>query len=477
MFEVGQMVRRTYGNSEGMEIGDVGRVKTIIDSEWVELEEYGGRHLIDRLELIEDEKFINEYIINHLDKKISNLVKEDPERRIKRLESDIQDLKYTIERHRRYMNDAWTQYKQTMDQIEFYKNKEIKTFKDDIESLLNHKYVENILVKGSELVITTKYIDIFDEKGNRFKGNKYELVFKFSEMTCYIYGLDEDYCRQSYWTYKDPHPHVNGEIGEACWGSAGSMLTENMNEHEIYASFIIVLNFLQQVNTEDAAGKYIRNWDCVDEDDDIIDNPYEVEMKECTICSEEMEEGEAYYCEDCQEYACEEHTIYIDLQNKYVCDHCYDEGYAMCDNCSNKDDYSDMTEHDGGIYCSSCYTDLFSECECCGDVFDNNELNTINGEGYCDDCYEDKFADCDECGDCTKREELTIVDGNNYCKECADEVLTTCDECGFAVREDETFNCGVCKHTFCNDCKEEKEDRVCEDCYEEKEEEEVELYA
>jgi hypothetical protein len=109
-------------------------------------------------------------------------------------------------------------------------------------------------------------------------------------------------------------------------------------------------------------------------------------------------------------------------------------------------------------------------------VFDNNELNTINGDAYCDDCYEDKFADCDECGDCTKREELTIVDGNNYCKECAEEVLTTCDECGFAVREDETFNCGVCKHTFCNNCKEEKEDRVCEDCYEE-EEEEVELYA
>ena len=290
MFEVGQMVRRTYGNSEGMEIGDVGRVKTIIDSEWVELEEYGGRHLIDRLELIEDEKFINEYIINHLDKKISNLVKEDPERRIRRLEGDIQDLKYTIERHRKYMNAEWTEYKQAMDKIEFYKNKEIKTFKDDIESLLNHKYVENILVKGSELVITTKYIDIFDEKGNKFKGNKYELVFKFSEMTCYIYGLDEDYCRQSYWTSHDPHPHVNGEIGEACWGSAGSMLTENMNEHEIYASFIIVLNFLQQVNTEDAAGKYIRNWDCVDEDDDIIDNPYEIEMKECTVCEEELEE-------------------------------------------------------------------------------------------------------------------------------------------------------------------------------------------
>ena len=122
----------------------------------------------------------------------------------------------------------------------------------------------------------TDYINIYDDKGNTFKGNKYRLRFDYYNMECKIFGEDEKYNRVSYWAnnrgrnteYLDPHPHVNGRNGDACWGSAGDMLTYSMNNYELYASYMIVYNFLQQTNLDDPAGRYIRNWDCIDDNEE-----------------------------------------------------------------------------------------------------------------------------------------------------------------------------------------------------------------
>ena len=54
IFEVGDVVRRRYGKSGGMVVGDTATVKEILDDEWMDLVEYPGeRHLIDRFELVE----------------------------------------------------------------------------------------------------------------------------------------------------------------------------------------------------------------------------------------------------------------------------------------------------------------------------------------------------------------------------------------------------------------------------------------
>lgn len=445
MFEAGDVVRRIYGNSGEMVVGDTATVKEILSDEWMNLVEYPNeKHLIDRFELIKKKEKTMEDRIKELNKALNDIALKDSEKALERAKRDEQGYLEDIKKYREYMTVAWKAYKNAMNKVKALSSETERDYTSDIEAILNHKYVTSVVAKPtSEIIeIQTDYIDIYDEKGNKFKGNKYLLSFYFGDMTCYIEGLDEDYNRKSYWTDKDPHPHVNGEIGEACWGSAGSMLTENMNNYEIYASFIVVLNFLQQVNTDDPAGAYIRNWDCIDEGGNDLENPYDREYDVCCICDEELNEDDAFYCEDCESHMCDNHAYWIDINNKYVCECCYENNYNSCDNCGDRAHNDDMSWHGDDVYCDDCYEELIDECCECGDEFRKNEMIWTNDEHYCETCHEEKFVDCAECGE--------------------------------AVEKDDTFCCKECGYTYCTDCQEEKEG-MCEDCYEEELEESEEL--
>lgn len=445
MFEVGDIVRRIKGMSGNMVTGDIGTVSEIINDEWMELVEYEERHLMERFELVERKEKTMEDKIKELNKAFNEIAFKDNKRNLERAKNDVATYKLDINRYQRQLNDLWVSYKNAMNRVKALSNETEKDYTSDMEAILNHKYVTSAVARpiGKVVEITTDYIDIYDEKGNRFKGNKYLLSFDFDDMTCYIEGLDEDYNRKSYWTSQDPHPHVNGENGEACWGSAGSMLTENMNNYEIYASFIIVLNFLQQVNTDDPAGEYIRNWDCIDDKGNDLDNPYGNNYEVCCICNEEMSEEDSFYCEDCDDHMCSDHAIWIDGCGKYVCENCYENDYNCCDNCGEKAHNDDMSWYGDDVYCGDCYEELIDECCECGGEFKKDKMIWTNDEHYCEDCHEEKFVDCAECGE--------------------------------TVEKESTFYCTECGYTYCTDCREEKEEGICEDCYEEEVEESEEL--
>ena len=336
IFKVGDKVRRIGGMSGGMVTGDIGTVKKIVSKEWMEIIEYPEeRHLIDKFELIESKEYTMEEKISKINEEFNKIAKKHNKHLLERAKDRKQYHYRDIKNYEKYLKDAWTAYKQAMIDIKTYSQEaENQDYTSDIEAILNHKYVKDIsMIDGSrQVVIITDYIDIYDEQGNKFKGNKYKLTFDYDDMTCYIEGLDEDYNRKSYWTEKDPHPHVDGNNGEACWGSAGSMLSENMNNYELYASFIVVLNFLQQVNTSDPAGEYIRNWDCIDEDGNYLENPYD-SYAICHICDTEMNEDNSCYCEDCDNNMCDDHSYWIDYLSKYVCEECFEENYVVCDEC------------------------------------------------------------------------------------------------------------------------------------------------
>lgn len=444
MFEVGDIVRRRSGHSGGMVVGDTATIKEIVNNEWMTLVEYGDRHLLDRFELVERKEKTMEDRIKELNKAFNEIAFKDNKRVLERAKNDVATYKLDISRYQRQLNDLWISYKNAMNRVKALSVETEKDYTSDMEAILSHKYVTSAVVRpvGKVVEITTDYIDIYDESGNKFKGNKYLLSFDFDDMTCYIKGLDEDYNRKSYWTDQDPHPHVNGENGEACWGSAGSMLVENMNNYEIYASFIIVLNFLQQVNTDDPAGAYIRNWDCIDEEGNDLDNPYEKDYNVCCICDEELDEDNEFYCEDCGDHMCGDHAYWIDNNSKYVCEKCYEDCYNRCDNCDENAHRDDMVWHGNDVYCESCYFELFTDCYECGETVKKEDMILTNNEWYCEDCHEELFVDCAECGK--------------------------------TVEKDNTFCCTECRYTYCTNCQEEKEG-MCENCYEEKLEESEEL--
>lgn len=446
MFEVGDIVRRIKGKSGVMVAGDTATVKEILNDEWMILIEYPEEHLMNRFELVERKEKTMEDRIKELSKAFNEIALKDNEKTLERAKREEQEYLRDIKRYRDYMTVAWNSYKDVMNRVKALSSeREGRDYTSDMEAILSHKYVTSAVARptGKVVEIETDYIDIYDESGNKFKGNKYLLSFDFDDMTCYIKGLDEDYNRKSYWTDQDPHPHVNGENGEACWGSAGSMLVESMNNYEIYASFIIVLNFLQQVNTSDPAGAYIRNWDCIDEEGNDVENPYDKEYEICCICDEELDEDNMFYCEDCGDHMCDDHVYWIDNNSKYVCERCYENDYNCCDNCGDKAHSDDMVWNGNNVYCESCYFELFTDCYECGETVRKDDMELINDEWYCSDCYEEKFVDCAECGE--------------------------------TVEKENTFYCTECGYTYCTDCREEKEKGICEDCYEEELEESEEL--
>ena len=399
------------------------------------------------------------------------------------LENRIKVVKRDIDEARKYIKQQYGLEKNLMAKFEALREKENETFdrSSDIKAICEHPSVLNIEAENNILYISTDYINIYDDKGNTFKGNKYRLRFDYHNMECKIFGEDEKYNRVSYWAnnrghdteYLDPHPHVNGRNGDACWGSAGDMLTYSMNNYELYASYMIVYNFLQQTNLDDPAGRYIRNWDCIDDNERVIDNPYTFDH-ECSVCHCELEEDgeDTYWCDCCDSYMCSEHERWIESENIYVCDDCYDEHYFCCYDCGeyyHNNEYHECSEcgnafcndcivsHDSGYYCENCYDEKFETCPECGEVVEKGKIYE------CNDC------DLKGCKDC-----FTFKAHNNtvYCLECYDENYSTCPDCKTVNENPDTFYCDLCEERYCYSCRSEHEvgaNIICNKCKENQE--------
>ena len=410
---VGDIVQRIEGGEHhGMKVGDFGTVKSIQD-DVIEFKEYENASFYTPFYRLvrRNEGETNVMNASEIAKKLENLKGQNVQdlidshkRDIRNYETEIDDAKRHMDRYYKRIREAMIEIKRLEAQLNVKED-----YTSEIQNILDHKYVEKIMVVSDKIYeIYTDYIDIYDEEGNRFRGNKYRLRFDFCRMECRIYGLESDLCRRSYWTKYDPHPHVNGDSGRACWGDAGSMLSMNMNEFELYASFIVVLNFLQQVNTNDPAGAYICNWDCIDDDDNDLENPYEdVNFAKCTICDEDLSEDEAVYCNECGEYCCDSHSYWIDNNQWYVCEHCYDNYYGKCAHCEERFHNDDLTEIHGDTYCENCRDELFIQCDNCEHYEPNDEVFYCEGCGryFCSDCEEEQDGLCSECYEEREEEE------------------------------------------------------------------------
>ena len=407
MLRVGDLVERINGANGDIPEGTQAKISEINEKEeWLKLEGYEARGDISNYVKIMDSEISLDEIINTL----KNIKHANSKSEINKYERRMRNIENTIENKYSELTILYKDLKEIMLKIKIEQEREKEEFDvtSEINSILEHPSVEKIQISGeNKITIFTKNIDIYDEEGRKYRGNRYKIRFNYENMNCKIFGLDKSLCRKSYWSERDPHPHVSGNGGTACWGDAGSMLTMNMNEYELYASYIVVYNFLQQVNTSDPAGACIRNWDCIDDEGNIIDNPHSENVEYCCICEEEMTEDEWYCCEDCGDYACGDHIQWIDSLNKYVCENCRYENYTYCDDCGDWFDRDDITSVDSGnAYCDKCLDYHASFCDNCQqwcvDTFTCEEC----GKTYCSDCEEDEGDGlCEECREKQAEEE------------------------------------------------------------------------
>lgn len=447
MFKVGDyVILNEDDNAYNGKVYEVDYVTTVRGEEKVVLKGMSSKIQASRFRLateqeIQDSKKKN---IEELYSKAKKMIGKDIDNEVKKFDRYIKDAHEEAKNYLRRAKQAFGDEKRYMAQKQVaLANSVDKDYSSEINNLLEHRYVEKVEIDRRSLIVFTDYIDIYDNQGNKFKGNKYKININFEESYVTIFGLDSDYNRESYWSESDPHPHVNGDNGEPCLGDAGSMLSMTINDGEIYASFIVVLNFLQQVNLDDVAGKNIGNWDCIDEDGNDIDNPHEKDYVYCAECEHRMEEdaSEHYICSDCDAIVCDDHAYYIDNEDKMVCSTCRDQNYSRCDSCD--------------------------------ELYHDDKTTNAQGGIYCEQCLDDKFIECDECGDYTRRDDSYSLGDDRYCESCYDDLSVMCDKCQDNVQKEDTFTCEKCGEIICTNCSDEyvtKDGIVCHDCYEEDDE-------
>lgn len=100
------------------------------------------------------------------------------------------------------------------------------------------------------------------------------------------------------------------------------------------------------------------------------------------------------YCRDCVEYCeyCEEYThnetTYV-RNYGYVCDHCL-ENFTYCECCGAyvRDDDSVYIDSEDRYVCDDCRDMYYTYCEDCGEYFANDDMHCYGDLMLCEDCYD-----------------------------------------------------------------------------------------
>lgn len=125
--------------------------------------------------------------------------------------------------------------------------------------------------------------------------------------------------------------------------------------------------------------RYCEDCGCALDDDDVIwigDSQY------CRDC--------VSWCESCEEYHRGE-EYYIDDENMYVCEWCFNEYYTHCECCDNNvnRDNAYWVESESAYICEDCIDEHYSRCDECGEYCSNDDIHMHEGRQLCEDCYDE----------------------------------------------------------------------------------------
>lgn len=134
---------------------------------------------------------------------------------------------------------------------------------EQLDLIIAHPKVSDLHIKDGKFVLFIPDVYCYDDRGRRYYIGNFRVEIKIENTDVKFFG---DNPRRSYWTSRDPHPHVNGNNGSACLGNVASTIAELCARNEIYALALVCIDFLESANTEDPAGRNVGNWQRVKED-------------------------------------------------------------------------------------------------------------------------------------------------------------------------------------------------------------------
>ena len=198
----------------------------------------------------------------------------------------------------------------------------------DLDLIVQHEKVKDLHIKDNKFIVYTNPLYMYTEKGERFYLGNMRIELEPNRSDVRFFG---DNPRQGYWTSHDPHPHVDGDGGHACLGSAAPLIAELSHQMQLYPLVLTAIDFLEQANIQDPAGAKVYHWDRVDEEGHIMEPGGEEEEEPetydfyCYECGDGIDDGN-----ECLVYEAVEDDEAV--RDHIVCQHCRENYYHYDEN-------------------------------------------------------------------------------------------------------------------------------------------------
>lgn len=238
--------------------------------------------------------WINSTNKEQLVSRITTYLSRNQKNELESAENKVRDTERHIEDLTTNLKQVYDRHKVNMKKLEQAREQGVTgldAFLNGLEDISKHPQVTDIDVEESRVVVKIANVHAYanvNGKERRYYIGNMEVHIDISNTSVKFYG---DNPRNGFWS-NDPHPHVSGDSHRACLGNVATTLAELCSEMEIYAVFLTCLDFLENANTEDPAGRKIVMWDEVDEEGNIIKEADEDEGVECEHCQGHFDEDD-----------------------------------------------------------------------------------------------------------------------------------------------------------------------------------------
>ena len=308
-----------------------------------------------------------------------------------------------------YMNEKYDTGTTTdNEKAKIYTELKLAVENEKIKSIIVNKE-GYITIKTNELIITEPILK------RKFYVGSYEI-------RCHFYGIfkfkstsefrNELAFRSGCWRGKTVHPHINSFDGHACLGNAETPMLLFIQQGEVRALISIIIGYLETVNINDSAGKYVGCLPELELDDN--GNPIVLDSNADTLEARYLIRTDTVFTREEMCSSNDKGIRGITKSKEYAV-----ASSKYCECCGDLFNFWEIHDHinNYGWVCEECYKDL-KICDVCGKIIRNNtDYKTHNDILFCADCATNLLVECAQCGDIITgitKEDLDKITPNNY---------------------------------------------------------------
>ena len=265
----------------------------------------------------------NEALLANLDRMLNR----ERENRISNLNSEVRSLERDIDSYRERLITLSRRHVSKVSElkvVEKTENNISDKLAKDFDLIVKLDKVTRLKITDIELEFKTTPLNFFDQHGTEYKGGEYTVKVDFSNGRMEI---DSSYTVSGGWSDRDPHPHVSGSSKRPCLGSVTSTIADLVSQNEYYAMVIMIINYLEAVDTTDSVGEYAHHWGRYKDGELVYEDNRERDIEiTCEHCGDAVYEGQDWWTA---------YTAYSFDDNGEVDDVERDSEVLICESCVN----------------------------------------------------------------------------------------------------------------------------------------------